>query len=69
MTAELGLFSLVLALLFSLLLVLLPTCGLALNKPKWMASAPVYVCRQFVFVCIAYACLTLCFLQDDFSVS
>lgn len=69
MIAELGLFSLVLALLFSVLLVLLPTLGLSLNKPTWKASAPVYVCGQFAFVLIAYACLTLCFLQDDFSVS
>ena len=69
MIAELGLFALVLALMFSLLLVVLPTLGLSLNKPHWKASAPVYVCGQFAFVLMAYACLTLCFLTDDFSVS
>lgn len=69
MIAELGLFSLVLALLFSLLLVLLPTLGLLFNKPIWEASAPIYVCGQFTFVLMAYVGLTLCFLQDDFTVS
>lgn len=69
MIAELGLFSLVLALLFSALLVLLPTLGIVFNQPRWKASASLYVCGQFVFVWMAYVCLTGCFLTDDFSVS
>ena len=51
-----------------LLLVVVPTLGLWLQKPDWQASAKRYVCGQFAFVAIAYCCLTLCFLQDDFTV-
>ncbi len=69
MIAELGLFSLVLALLFAVLLVALPTLGLWLNKPVWQDSARIYVGGQFAFVALAYICLTICFLCDDFTVS
>lgn len=68
MTAEIGAFALILALLFSVLLVVIPTIGLHLNKLAWQASAPHYVIAQAVCVALAYACLSLCFLQDDFSV-
>lgn len=68
MIAEIGLFSLVLALLFALLLAVIPSMGLFLQKPDWIATARVYVCGQFLFVALAYVCLTLCFLQDDFTV-
>ena len=69
MIAELGIFSLILALLFAILLVIFPTLGLMLNKPDWQASARVYVWGQFIFVAMAYCCLTGCFLQDDFTVT
>ena len=69
MIAELGLFSLVLALLFAILLTVLPTLGLWLKKPDWQAAAATYVCGQFIFVAIAYACLTMCFIRDDFTVA
>ena len=69
MIAEVGLFSLVLALLFSVLLIALPTLGLWFNKPVWKSSAQTYVFGQFIFVALAYVCLTLCFLRDDFTVS
>ena len=68
MIAETGLFALILALFFSCLLVLVPFVGLKWNKPDWIAAAPVYVWGQCVFVAIAWLCLTLCFLRDDFSV-
>ena len=68
MMAEIGLFALVLALLFALLLVIIPTLGLRLNKFEWQMSAPYYVMAQVVCVALAYACLTVCFLTDDFSV-
>ena len=67
MIAELGLFSLVLALLFAGLLVVIPTIGLTLGKPDWMAAAPQFVFGQFLFIALAYLCLTACFLQNDFS--
>lgn len=68
MIAELGLFSLVLALMFACALTLVPTMGLCFKKPDWQRSAYTYVYAQFVFVVISYVCLTLCFLQDDFTV-
>ncbi len=69
MIAEIGLFSLVLALLFALMLAVVPTLGLWCKKPILQATARVYVCGQFACVAIAYCCLTLCFLRDDFTVS
>jgi cytochrome c-type biogenesis protein CcmF len=68
MLAEIGLFSLVLSLLFACLLAVIPTIGLMLRKAEWVAAAPFYVCGQFIFIALAYCCLTLCFLNDDFSV-
>lgn len=68
MIAEIGLFSLILALLFAGLLSILPTIGLAFNKPVLVAAAPTYAFGQFFFVALAYLALTLCFLCDDFSV-
>lgn len=69
MIAEIGLFSLILALLFATLLTVVPTLGLWLNKSHWQASSRVYVCGQFTFVGLAYLCLTACFLQNDFTVT
>lgn len=68
MIPELGLFSLCWALLFACLSVVIPTFGLWRQKPAWCQSINFYVIYQFVFVGIAYACLTWCFLRDDFTV-
>lgn len=69
MIAELGLFSLILALIFAVMLVVVPTAGLYQKKEDWIKAAPYYAVGQFLFVAIAYLCLTLCFLRDDFSVT
>ncbi|MDP3704406.1 MAG: heme lyase CcmF/NrfE family subunit [Legionellaceae bacterium] len=69
MIAEFGLFALCWALLFALLLVVVPTLGLWRQKPAWCKTADVYVVGQFLCVGIAYVCLTVCFLRDDFTVS
>lgn len=69
MIAELGLFALVLALCFALLLVIIPTLGILKPNPPWQMAAPIYVWGQFIFVALAYCCLTACFLTDDFTVS
>jgi len=69
MMAEIGTFTLILALLFAILLVVVPTLGLQRNFLAWQASAPYYVVAQAVFVALAYICLSVCFLNDDFSVS
>lgn len=69
MMAEIGTFALILALLFAILLVVVPTLGLQRNLLAWQASAPYYVVAQAVFVALAYICLSVCFFNDDFSVS
>tara|TARA_R110002126_G_scaffold273866_1_gene418562 strand:+ start:83487 stop:85397 length:1911 start_codon:yes stop_codon:yes gene_type:complete len=69
MMAEIGTFTLILALLFAILLVVVPTLGLQRNLLAWQVSAPYYVVAQAVFVALAYICLSVCFLNDDFSVS
>lgn len=68
MIAEIGLFSLILALLVALMLAIVPLAGLYLKREAWMESARTYAGLQFLFVSIAYFCLTFCFLNDDFSV-
>ncbi|KTD47361.1 cytochrome C-type biogenesis protein CcmF [Legionella rubrilucens] len=68
MTAELGLFSLVLALLFAVLLAVIPTVGLLRARKDWIAAAPALAAGQFIFISLAYLALTVCFLRDDFTV-
>lgn len=68
MIAELGLFSLILALIFSLMLAVVPLIGVQLKRTILMNTAKTYVSAQFFFVALSYLLLTLCFLQDDFSV-
>jgi cytochrome c-type biogenesis protein CcmF len=68
MIAEIGLFSLILALMFSLLLSIVPTLGLYYKKTQWQNAATIYVYGQCLFVALAYGCLTVCFLRDDFTV-
>ncbi|KTD62785.1 heme lyase CcmF/NrfE family subunit [Legionella shakespearei] len=68
MIAELGLFSLILALIVSIMLALIPLAGLQLKHIDWMDSAKTYAALQFFFIALSYLCLTFCFLSDDFSV-
>lgn len=68
MIAELGVFSLCIALLFGLLLVFIPTFGIYFAKKPLIAAANYYVFGQFLFVSLAYVSLTVCFLRDDFTV-
>ena len=68
MIAEIGLFSLILALMFASLLAVIPALGLWRRNADWIAAAPLYASGQFIFVGIAFSCLALCFLYDDFSV-
>ncbi|GGI78728.1 heme lyase CcmF/NrfE family subunit [Legionella impletisoli] len=69
MIAEIGLFSLILAGMFALLLAIIPALGVLKQNLAWQAAANVYVYGQFFFVSLAYLCLTVCFLQNDFSVT
>ncbi len=68
MIAEIGLFLLLIGLLFSILLVVLPSLGLLYNKREWLAAASLYVRGQFCCVLLSYACLTFSFLTNDFTV-
>ncbi|MCR9191646.1 MAG: heme lyase CcmF/NrfE family subunit [Gammaproteobacteria bacterium] len=69
MIAELGVYALCWALLLSVLLTVVPTVGLW--KPQcssWLKSIDLYVKGQFIFILLAYLCLSICFLRDDFTV-
>lgn len=68
MIAELGLFSLILALLFALLLVIVPIYGIYRDKPLAIQAASIYVWGLGFFTVFAFLCLTLCFIRNDFTV-
>ena len=68
MIPEIGLFALVLAQLFAFMLVIIPAVGLWRRHQLLLNVIRPYVFGQFFFVALAYSCLTLCFLRDDFSV-
>ncbi|MBA2711294.1 MAG: heme lyase CcmF/NrfE family subunit [Tatlockia sp.] len=68
MIAEIGLFSLILALFFASMLAVIPMIGFLRSKSSLINAAPIYASGQFIFVTLAYCSLTLCFLRDDFSV-
>lgn len=68
MIAELGLLSLIIALLFASALVIVPTIGIVKNQEALQKSSDTYIYAQFLFVLLAYIFLTICFLLDDFSV-
>jgi cytochrome c-type biogenesis protein CcmF len=68
MIAETGSFSLIIALLFSLWLVIIPTIGLVKKNDALSAMCSRFVFGQFIFVAIAYCALSYCFLSNDFTV-
>lgn len=69
MIAEAGLFALITAFCFSILLVFFPSFGLLKRNLYWQSLASRFVFGQFLFVSLSYVCLTFCFLVDDFTVS
>ena len=68
MIAELGHFSLILALCLALAQAVVPLLGAAFNNRLWMTTARSTAGGQFVFAAISFICLTLLFINDDFSV-
>src|SRR5271156_4709402 len=68
MAPELGIFSLILAFVLSLSQAFFGLMGAWKGTPAWMALARPAVTGQFVFVCMAFACLVYCFVNNDFSV-
>ena len=68
MIYELGHFALIIALSMALAQSILPLAGAHTGNAAWMALARPSARGQFIFVAIAYACLTHAFVTDDFSV-
>ena len=68
MTAELGNFALILAFALAIVQACVPLAGAARGKTRWIALARPVARGQFVFVAIAFACLTKAFIDNDFSV-
>ena len=67
MAAEVGQFSLVLALLIAITQSTIPLYGAASNTPVLMHFARSAALAQCLFVVIAFAALTYCFVTSDFS--
>ncbi|HJV61494.1 MAG TPA: c-type cytochrome biogenesis protein CcmF, partial [Albitalea sp.] len=68
MTAELGHFALILALLVALVQGVLPLIGAQRGNAGWIALARPAAQTQFALVALAFGCLTAAFLNNDFSV-
>ena len=68
MTAELGHFALILALVLALVQAIVPLVGASTARPAWIALARPAALGQFLFIAIAFACLTRAFIDNDFTV-
>ena len=68
MIPELGQFALILALILALTQGTLPLVGAARGLSSWMNLARPAAQGQFVFIAIAFGCLTYSFVNNDFSV-
>jgi len=68
MIPEIGHFALILALLLALLLGSVPLLGAQRQRADWMALARPLAWAQVSCVALAWACLVLSFMLDDFSV-
>src|SRR5512138_2034081 len=68
MTAEAGSFALIIALLIALVQSAVPLLALRRREPAIAAFVRHAAIGQFVFIALAFACLTAAFVQSDFSV-
>ena len=68
MIPELGHFALIIALLVSLVLGVLPLLGAHRGIAAWVALARPAASTLFIFVAVAFACLTASFIRNDFTV-
>jgi cytochrome c-type biogenesis protein CcmF len=68
MIPELGHFALILALAMALAQSVLPLIGAQTGNVAWMSLARPSARGQFLFIAIAYGCLTTAFINNDFSV-
>ncbi|MEO9945816.1 heme lyase CcmF/NrfE family subunit [Paraglaciecola sp.] len=69
MLAELGNFSLIMALMVAILLSVYPMWGAYKGHQKMMAMAKPLAIGMFLFTAFSYFCLTYAFVHDDFSVA
>jgi cytochrome c-type biogenesis protein CcmF len=69
MIPEIGHFALILALAMALSQSVLPLIGAGSGNASWMGLARPSARAQFLFLLIAYACLTWAFVTDDYSVA
>ena len=69
MIYELGHLALILALTMALSQSVLPLIGAQTGNAAWMALARPSARGQFLFLLIAYGCLTHAFITNDFSVA
>ncbi|WP_027331129.1 heme lyase CcmF/NrfE family subunit [Marinimicrobium agarilyticum] len=69
MVPEVGHYALILALALSVALTVLPLVGAQIGNQLLMHTSRSLATGFFVFVAIAFACLVIAFIQDDFSVS
>ncbi len=67
MEAEIGQFSLVLALVISAVQAIVPHIGAQRRDLNMIAFANYAACMQFLFVAVAFSCLTYGFVTSDFS--
>ena len=68
MIPEIGQFALIIALCIAIVQSIFPLAGATLGVQRWVALAKPAALGQFLFVAIAYACLTWAFIDNDFSV-
>jgi len=69
MTAEIGLYALLLAFAVSLAQSTIPLWGAAKGNPRQMSLASTAAVGQLVFVALAFGCLITAFAQSDFSLA
>ncbi len=68
MTAEIGHFALILALMVAAVQSIVPLVGAHRGRSEWMAVARPAALMQFAMVAISFGCLTQLYLSSDFSV-
>ena len=69
MIPEIGHFAIVMALVMAGIQALLPLAGAAIMNERWMAVARPAAYGQFGFLLFAFVCLTLAFVNNDFTVA
>ncbi|RUR34384.1 heme lyase CcmF/NrfE family subunit [Vreelandella nanhaiensis] len=69
MIPELGHFALIIALLMAVVQTIMPLAGATTRRPLWMAYGHPMAVGQFLFIALAYLCLTTSYAVDDFSVA